>query len=487
MLKEKIYYNDRLPLNVTIANIDEYPIHFHDDLEIVFVLDGSIILKNGYYNYEMKTGDIFILNDREIHSFKRTSEDNMVLMLQLDMDYFIKHYPNLNNSFFVTDMNDTDDEGLEILRELLASAIMHANAGTLGYEQKLIEISHNILASLMENFQYFAIEDGRFVNETKKKSNKVLAARMNRISNYLYENYSRKLSLKEIASNEHLSIYHLSHVIKQSTGLSFKELLGFIRVEESEILLLGSDMSISAVSEAVGFSATRYYIEHFIKWFDVDPKVYRKENSGKVSSRKTLAIMKKSNKLEIGENLRKHYPSVYYAYHKKDNVPNQVLDIEINSDKTENILETELYKKLESPELRHASQLLQMLVGLSEPVIASGNNYIATAEENANYISLLTYNIESNSGKDADILVRINGISGKYRLNRVVLSRNNIKALSESENDSVGRYYRREGLFRQLAATPSVESTVVTAVNTLNIVLSLSGLSGELILLDKID
>lgn len=487
MLKEKIHYNDRLPLNIMIVNIEEYPIHFHDDLEIVFVLDGSIILKNGYYNYEMEKGDIFILNDREIHSFRRTSTGNMIMMLQFDMDYFIKHYPNLNNSFFVTDMNDSDDESLEILRELLASAIMQANAGTLGYEQKLIEISHNIIASLMENFQYFAIEDGRFVNETKNKSNKIMAARVNRITNYLYENYSRKLSLKEIAQNEHLSIYHLSHVIKQSTGLSFKDLLGFIRVEESEKLLLASDMSISAVSDAVGFSATRYYVEHFTKWFDMDPKVYRNENSGKVSSRKTPAVMKKSNKLEIGDIIRKYYPDVYYSYHKKDNIPSQVLDIYTDVEQTENILETELYKKLDTPELRHASQLLNMLVGLSEPVIASGSNYIATAEENGNYISVLTYNIGKNLNEGSDILVRINGISGRYRLKRVVLSEDNIKALSESKNGSSSKYYRREGLFRQLAATPSVESFVVTAVNTLNIVLSFSGLSGELLLLDRLD
>ena len=34
MLKEKIVYKDELPVNVTTANIREYPIHFHDEIEI---------------------------------------------------------------------------------------------------------------------------------------------------------------------------------------------------------------------------------------------------------------------------------------------------------------------------------------------------------------------------------------------------------------------------------------------------------------------
>ena len=88
MLKEKIVYKDELPINVVTANITEYPISFHDDMEVVYVLDGSVILRNGYYTYTLKQGDVFILNDREMHSFQRTDEDNLVMMFQMDLTYF---------------------------------------------------------------------------------------------------------------------------------------------------------------------------------------------------------------------------------------------------------------------------------------------------------------------------------------------------------------------------------------------------------------
>ena len=47
MLKEKIVYKDQLPINVVTADIEEYPIHFHDDMDVVYVLVGSGILGNG--------------------------------------------------------------------------------------------------------------------------------------------------------------------------------------------------------------------------------------------------------------------------------------------------------------------------------------------------------------------------------------------------------------------------------------------------------
>ena len=100
MLKEKIVYKNELPVNVITANIQEYPIHFHDDMEVIYVLRGRIIMRNGYYTYTLKEGDIYIINDLEMHSFENAGEDNMVMMLQIDLSYFSRYYDNLKNNFY---------------------------------------------------------------------------------------------------------------------------------------------------------------------------------------------------------------------------------------------------------------------------------------------------------------------------------------------------------------------------------------------------
>ena len=232
MLKEKIIYKDQLPVNVVTADIDEYPIHFHDDMEVVYILEGSVIMRNGYYTYTLKQGDIYIINDREMHSFEKTGERNMVMMLQLDLAYFSRYYDNLKNNFFVTDMEDDSDESLEVLRTIMARIMMEVLQKGYGYEHKVIESTHNLIACLMSDFQYFVMEDGKFKNESRNKGNKILAGRLNRITDYMYDNYSRKLTLSEIADREHLSIYYLSHIIKEATGLSFQDLLSVVFVHD---------------------------------------------------------------------------------------------------------------------------------------------------------------------------------------------------------------------------------------------------------------
>lgn len=168
-----------------------------------------------------------------------------------------------------------------------------------GYEHKVIESTHNLISCLISDFCYVVNEDGKFQNETGGKTSKILAGRLNRIMDYMYENYERKLTLSEIAENEKLSIYYLSHIIKEATGLSFQDLLSYIRVEESERLLLESGKKIGAIAEEMGFSAVRYYIKHFEQWFGMHPLEYRKRYMGKSMTRESRAKYKRCTPMEI--------------------------------------------------------------------------------------------------------------------------------------------------------------------------------------------
>ncbi len=511
MLKEKNIYKDELPVNVVVANIEEYPIHFHDDMEVVYVLEGSVILRNGYYTYTLKQGDIFILNDREMHSFTNTGEKNMVMMLQLDLAYFSKYYDNLKNNFFVTDMEDDSDESLEILRSILARIMMEILQKGYGFEHKVIESTHNLIACLMSDFQYFVMEDGKFVNEAKNKGNKILAGRLNRITDYMYDNYSRKLTLNEIANREHLSIYYLSHVIKEATGLSFQDLLSFIRVEESEKLLLGTNKKIGAIAEETGFSAVRYYIKHFQTWYGMHPLEYRKQFTGKVSSRETHARYVRSTPAEIEDAIRLQVKGVYTDYINKQKAKPVIVDVNISDDYTidQKTKSTELKELMERENMKPMAGPYQMLRSLGETIIASGKNYIITTASKypgpLSSLSILVYNfseavetdLRNTTSKEStleiirkydeeiEFLVRCSGLSGDFKISRYKTFRNKIISDLENVIHPHGAYSRREEIISQWTSLPVIEFGDFTSSDTLSLRTTLKGFSAELLLVDK--
>ncbi|QIB70511.1 AraC family transcriptional regulator [Aminipila butyrica] len=509
MLKEKSHFREELPINVITAHIEEYPTHFHDDLEVLYVLDGSINVKNGYYNYLLKQGDIFILNDREIHSFSRTEEDNMVMMLQMDLAYFSNYYGDLKNNFFVTDMHD-DEESLDVLRNILGRIMMEVIEKGYGYEHKVIESTHNLLACLLSDFQYFIAEDGKFTSETKNKANKVLAGRLRRITDYMYENYTRKLTLNEIAERERLSIYYLSHVIKEATGLSFQDLLSFIRVEESEKLLLGTNKKIGAISEEMGFSAVRYYIKHFKTWFDMHPQEYRKKCGDKPHVRKSMARYVRCSPQEIEEAIRKQTKGVYSEY-IKGKKPDPVivsLDIQLaleQQDK-EDLFMCQL---LERDDMKPIARPYNLMKSLKETVLVSGVNYIITTSSgkaaDINSISILVYNINdfirkelegaenrekiheicSQYEEEGEFLIKCQGLSGDFHVSRYKISQNNIVTAYQEGLRAPGVASKRETLISSWSTLPDVEFSAITTSEALSVRSTMRGISAEIILIDR--
>lgn len=510
MLKERIIFRDNLPVNLLVADIDSYPIHFHDELEVVFVMKGQILLRNGYYTYQMKPGDIFILNDRELHSYSRVGEEeNMVMMLQLDLTYFSRYYENLKNNFFVTDMEDDDDESLDVLRKLLSRILIDILEKGSRYEQRVIESTHNLIASLQADFHYFVMEDGKFVNETKNKANKILAARLNRITDYMYENYYRKLTLSEIAGREHLSIFYLSHVIKEASGLSFQELLNFIRVEESEKLLLGTNKKLGTIAEEAGFSALRYYIKHFEMWFHMHPSQYRKEFTGKVSSRESQAELRRCNPDEIEAALRMLVPGLTGEYISNKTAGPTLVHLvgDVLHEAEAGIGLPDHFMTMES--LGDICVIYRTLMGLGEKRISVGDQYIITAKGthatgveaasvlivniNEELLAKLAaaensdalYDIVSADQQDAEFLLRWDGLSGEYRITRYKMSKENCLQLLQAAGDQGRRRTARENLLSRLASMPTVEFDELNCMDTMSLRTTLKGFSWELILIDK--
>lgn len=512
MLKEKNFYKEGLPVNVITANIMEYPIHFHDDIEVVYVLEGSVGLKNGYYSYVLERGDIFILNDREVHSFYHTDQPNMVMMLQMDISFFSKYYGNLKNSFFVTDMKDEDDENLEALRSILGHIMVDILDKGYGYEYKVIEGTHNLLANLLANFQYFTMEDGKFVNEAKNIGNKVLAGRLNRITDYMYENYSRRLTLNEIAEREHLSIYYLSHVIKEATGLSFQELLSFIRVEESEKLLLGTNKKIGAISEESGFSAIRYYIKYFTKWFGMHPLEYRKKYTGKVSSREIHAQYILSKPDDIKKAIKNQTKEIFVAENQEKGSTLTIVSLDLDQPKKlKKTVEYGIEALFEKSGMQPAGFAYKMLTALNEHIFVEDENYIISRPHKSNSdresFSILFYNntekireiaekelsLEETLGEldkfddKAEILIKVSGISGEYKMSRYKFSKDNILMSYRVKLGNSHTISKRQKLTNRWAMTPTVSFSTVTAVDTLSIQSHISGFGAELILIDYIE
>lgn len=274
MLFEKLSYQDDFPINITIASIEEYPIHFHQDIEFLYVLKGKIDLKNGYCVYTLHEGDIFVNAGHEVHSMQSVDdEENIVALIQISTRYFSQYFPNLGKACYRTYSKKATNSRLDTLREMLLQIILQYNIRSFNYKNECIRLMKEVIDCLDRYFNLFAFEGDMAIN--MESVDQISIDRISRIINYIYQNYSEKIRLEELASMEHLSMFYVSHIIKNCTGKNFREFLCFARAERSEILLLDTNKKISQIAKEVGFSTTAYYEKYFMKWFKRTPEDHR--------------------------------------------------------------------------------------------------------------------------------------------------------------------------------------------------------------------
>lgn len=92
---------------------------------------------------------------------------------------------------------------------------------------------------------------------------------------FITENYAYRITLPDVASEAHLNPAYFSSLFKQSTGISFKEYLNLVRIEESKRLLITTEFSIIDIAIGIGFEDQSYFSKVFKKYTGVTPKQFR--------------------------------------------------------------------------------------------------------------------------------------------------------------------------------------------------------------------
>ncbi len=97
-----------------------------------------------------------------------------------------------------------------------------------------------------------------------------------KILNYLIYNYTKNISLDDIADAMHYSKTYIRQLFKEKNDLSIHQYLTMLRIKRAKELLLNSNRSINKISYDVGYSDPNYFSNVFKKETGLRPKEYRK-------------------------------------------------------------------------------------------------------------------------------------------------------------------------------------------------------------------
>jgi AraC-like DNA-binding protein len=132
-------------------------------------------------------------------------------------------------------------------------------------EAKTIEELTDVLHIIVERMstQIFSFQGVRHASALRKAER------------FIWENYTRKISLQEIAGAAGLSAPYFSTVFKEEMGENLSAYLNRLRVEKAGHMLTGTGLTLSEIASSCGFEDQSWFSKIFKSYTGISPGKYR--------------------------------------------------------------------------------------------------------------------------------------------------------------------------------------------------------------------
>ncbi len=274
----------------------EQIMHFHQDIEIIYVLDGSLQINYEEESHHLDAEDFILINSKVRHEYFSEEE---VLFGSLFIDYtMLTEIFGGEQPFFWCNSAEEKSESYEKMRYYIRQ-IFNLYQATEG---QAIALKNSIYYQLI-----YLITSDFIVKKGMKQYDSLRGIqdeRMNEIMSFIMTNYSEPITLQELSERLYLSNAYLSKYIKKNFGMSFLKLLNNIRLDHAVSELLYSDKTILKVAMDNGFSNLASFNQVFKESYQITPAEYRTQ-----MQKKTEAPGNTENSSEVLEKVEQYLAS----------------------------------------------------------------------------------------------------------------------------------------------------------------------------------
>lgn len=238
-----------------------FPSHFHDDIELIYMLEGSYNVFLDNIEYVIKEGEILVVFPNQIHRYQGNHNEKHITYI---------FNPNTCRNY--TNVLMTKKPISPVIRGLEKTHPLH---GLLLLVHQLIndeeQKSYDICQGLITAILGFIIK----MVDLQDKNENIGLNSVQRIIEYCANNYMQEISLDSLAYDTNISKFHISHIFKSKIGLSFNDYLGYLRVACAKDLLSSTDDNMTEIAFSSGFSSIRSFNRVFRVHEGMSPSEYR--------------------------------------------------------------------------------------------------------------------------------------------------------------------------------------------------------------------
>jgi len=269
------------PLSVKFHEVrgDADRMHWHDYLEIALVLDGSGAFRFGRREIEAGPRDIFMVDNSEPHAALARHGGLLRLLLILFRPELIAP-PGCRgfDARYLSPFRNAD--GSYSNRIPAGTGLADDVAATLHDLSRIWQrgdpADRHLLDAALRHALALVIRDRHATREGDGAVDALGCGQIRPALDFVERSFRESLTLEEVAAHVHVSPSRLRHLVKEVTGVGFKEYLTNLRLAEAKRLLLATDAPVCEVAAAVSYTNLSQFYTVFHRYCSMSPAEYRR-------------------------------------------------------------------------------------------------------------------------------------------------------------------------------------------------------------------
>ncbi len=236
--------------------------HTHPDgvYHYVYAVKGSGWMKIGNAQHTITPGQLFLTPPGEVHSFYSDTNEPLLsieLKFQISDEELASQLPELPQAIMLQNT---------VLAKLIPVMWQERCEMQYGYNQILAAQTFEMLTRLL-----------RIHNEAN--ANQATPADLQAVLSFINGHLSHKITLDDLLTVAHLDKTYFSKRFKRYMGITPMAYIRKARIEKAKNLMVFSDMSITQISEALGFQSIHHFSKVFRNDTGINPREYKRSLS----------------------------------------------------------------------------------------------------------------------------------------------------------------------------------------------------------------
>lgn len=237
--------------------------HWHENIEILFVVEGEIIVMSDADIVTASKGDIVFINSNNVHHIHTNEMEAEYFCLIIDSKFCEESGLDTGEIIFQRLISDkyVQDKYLAIMEEFNGKKSLYKAA-----------IKSFVMEMLIYLYREYALSETTLTN--KSKTEKIVMIK--KAIRYIQDNCHKNITVMDIAAHIGVSKYYFCHIFKEFTGITTVKYINILRCENAKKILRNGNYRVEEVAYLCGFDNLSYFSKTYKKYMGCLPSSSKK-------------------------------------------------------------------------------------------------------------------------------------------------------------------------------------------------------------------